>query len=78
MQTKLTLRLEQKLIEQAKAFAKSHGKSVSQVVSDYFERLSADPKEPSMTPSVRSLRGVLKGRAGGKDDYREHLSKKHA
>ncbi len=77
MQTKLTLRLDHELIEQAKAFAASHGKSVSQVVSDYFERLSADPKKPSATPSVRSLRGVLKGHDISEDDYLQHLLRKH-
>ena len=36
MQTKLTLRLEDQLIEQAKSYAAHAGKSVSQIVSDYF------------------------------------------
>ena len=36
MQTKLTLRLESELIEQAKEHAKQQGKSLSQIVADYF------------------------------------------
>ena len=39
MQTKLTLRLEEQLIERAKAHAKKRGKSVSQMVADYFALL---------------------------------------
>lgn len=77
MQTKLTLRLEQELIERAKAFARSNGKSVSQVVADYFERLSLDPSEQQSSPRVRALRGILKGHDVSEQDYREHLSRKH-
>ena len=77
MQTKLTLRLDQDLIQRAKSFAKSHDKSVSQLVSDYFERLSDTQTENRKTPIVRSLRGVLKGHDLGEADYVEYLRKKH-
>ena len=40
MQTKLTLRLEDSLIQQAKDYAKQHDKSLSQVVADYFQMLT--------------------------------------
>ena len=36
MQTKLTLRMDDELIARAKAHAKKRGKSVSQLVADYF------------------------------------------
>ncbi len=36
MQTKLTLRLEDHLIADAKRYSKQHGKSLSQLVTDYF------------------------------------------
>ena len=39
MQTKLTLRLDEHLIENAKVFAKQSGKSLSQMVADYFFQL---------------------------------------
>jgi hypothetical protein len=42
--TKLTLRLDLGLIENAKAFAHDHQRSVSQLVADYFARL-ADQSE---------------------------------
>ena len=38
MQTKLTLRLDDQLINRAKAFASQTGKSVSQLVAVYFAR----------------------------------------
>ena len=77
MQTKLTLRLEQDLIRRAKSFAKAHDKSVSQLVSDYFERLSEDQTEHRKTPLVRPLRGVLKGHDLDQADYVDYLRKKH-
>ena len=77
MQTKLTLRLEQELIQRAKSFAKAHDKSVSQLVSDYFERLSGSRPEHRKTPMVRSLRGVLRGHDFDQADYVEYLRNKH-
>jgi hypothetical protein len=79
MQTKLTLRLEDHLIEQAKAYAARAGKSVSQVVADYFRLLTTDePRKASPTaPVTQSLRGLLRGSALDEEDYREHLEEKH-
>ena len=77
MQTKLTLRLEQDLIQRAKSFAKAQDKSVSQLVADYFERLSDSRTDGPKTPIVRSLRGVLKGHDLDQSDYVEYLRKKH-
>ena len=41
MQTKLTLRLEDSAIENAKLYALARDTSVSQLVADYFAQLSA-------------------------------------
>ncbi len=41
MQTKLTLRLDDRLIRKAKDFASKNGKSLSQVVGDYFAAILA-------------------------------------
>ena len=76
MKTTLTLRLEQELINKAKAFAKASGKSVSQMVADYFALLHEpnDENQP-ITPIVRSLKGALRG--GKVDDYHRHLEDKY-
>ncbi len=77
MQTKLTLRLEKQLIERAKAHAKKRGKSVSQMVADYFALLDrADRPEP-LPPITRSLYGALKGAAVDEDTYREYRDEKY-
>jgi hypothetical protein len=79
MQTKLTLRLDDELINRAKSYAKKSGKSVSQIVAGYFSLLDDKPeKETSeFTPIVRSLKGSLKGVKVGKKDYHKYLEEKH-
>jgi hypothetical protein len=82
MQTKLTLRLEQRLIRRAKAYARRAGKSVSELVADFFGRLDAPTeRSPSevvaQSPVVQSLVGVLAGARLDEVDYRAHLAEKH-
>ena len=68
MQTKLTLRLDDALINRAKSYAKKSGKSVSQIVAGYFSLLEDKPqKETSeLTPLVRSLKGSLRKQKSAK------------
>jgi hypothetical protein len=78
MQTKLTLRLDDSLIEKAKLYAKRSGKSVSQMVADYFIALSAEgSRKSSAEPITSSLRGVLAGTEVDENDYRKHLDQKY-
>lgn len=77
MQTKLTLRLEKQLIERAKAHAKKRGKSVSQMVADYFALLDRDERPEALAPLTRSLYGTLGSTAVNEDTYREHLAEKY-
>ena len=79
MQTKLTLRLEEQLIEQAKSYAAHAGKSVSQLVADYFRMLTSEKREvvPPSTPITQSLRGLLRESKLDEKDYRKYLEEKH-
>lgn len=77
MQTKLTLRLESKLIEQAKEHAKEQGKYLSQVGSDYFRVFTKNNKTKSIAPVTSSLIGVIKSDSLGIDDYKQHLEDKY-
>ena len=79
MQTKLTLRLEEELIRRAKSFGKRTGKSVSQIVADYFASLegTAAEHEIELTPVVRSLKGALRGAKVDIEDYHRHLEDKY-
>ena len=79
MQTKLTLRMEERLIRQAKSYARRTGRSVSGLVADFFSQLSATPgaSPESGSPAVRSLVGALRGMQPDEDDYRAYLAHKH-
>lgn len=80
MQTKLTLRLEDQLIANAKDYARRSGKSLSQLVADYFTRLEeATPATSGLPPMTSRLRGALAqgGKTVDEEDYQHHLAEKH-
>ena len=78
MRTKLTLRLEQELIERAKKIAQRRGKSISRMVADYFQTLeSVETDDRELAPLTRSLRGILREAHVDEEDYRRHLEEKH-
>ena len=62
MTTKLTLTLDDKVIQSAKRYARTRGRSVSELVESYFKSLTELSGEPSeeLTPSVKSLLGSFK------------------
>ncbi len=77
MQTKLTLRVEKSLIERARQYARKSGKSLSQMVGEFFAVLEEPAAEESLGPVTRKLRGVLKGVDLDRSDYRRHLEEKY-
>ena len=80
MLSKLTLRMDEKLIESAKKYSSETGKSVSRIVADLFEiihneKLKGDER---VSPAVKSLRGILKGKGIAEEDYRDYLEEKYS
>jgi hypothetical protein len=77
MQSKLTLRMDERLIESAKAYSAQSGKSISRIVSDLFTLIQQqrEYQEP-LTPTVRSLKGILKGHPVDEGEYRHYLDEK--
>ena len=73
---KLTLSVDEDVVNRAKRYAKDRGVSVSKVVEDYLSAVG-EPTKPRKTPILDSLRGVLQGSKLGIDDYRKHLTAKH-
>ena len=59
METKLTLKLEQSVIEKAKGLAKARKTSVSKLVEDYLQQITKEINEDEITPLVKSLSGVI-------------------
>ena len=79
MNTKLTLRMDEGLIQTAKTEANRRGKSVSQMVGEFFDALTSHRLDKSKTPPITaSLVGILKGRSLSESDYRKHLLNKHS
>lgn len=80
MDTKLTLRLDKSVIQQAKEYARTHQTSLSSLVEAYLTLLTRSaPTSQIISPTVRQLTGVidLKNADLDQENYREHLAKKY-
>ena len=79
MQTKLTLRLEDKLIEKAKILARKRGKSLSKLVSEYFQVITSQDikSEKELPPIVKSLYGSMADLDINEEDYKKYLEGKY-
>ena len=78
MQTKLTLRLDDRLVKEAKHYARHTGKSLSRMVAEYFSAVTSSPvAREELTPAVSRLKGVLADTKVDLDDYRAYLEGKH-
>lgn len=73
---KLTLRLNSRLIEQAKRYAAKHNISVSELVETFFLRLE-ESEETEHTPLVRQLTGILPPDTDVMEEYDRYLMKKY-
>ena len=79
MNTKLTLRMDNTLIESAKQYSAKTGKSVSRIVADLFQIIQNENiKREALTPGVKSLKGALKGRSVDESDYKKYLEEKYS
>jgi hypothetical protein len=80
METKLTLRLNDRVIEKAKIYAKKHKISLSKMIEAYLDSLTRTKKQKiDITPLVESLSGVIElpSDYDYKDDYTEYLIEKY-
>ena len=79
MQTKLTLRLDEDLINQGKLYAQRKGVSLSRLVGEYFKLLTKEKvgRQKIDAPVTDSLRGLLRGANAKEDDYKQYLEKKY-
>jgi hypothetical protein len=76
MYTKLTLNIDQNVIENAKKYAKHQKRSVSKLVEEYLSSISLSTNEKveynSLGPITKELVGIIKVK--GKMDYKELLT----
>jgi hypothetical protein len=75
--TKLTLRLDDKLIASAERHSAESGRSISRLVADFCALIDAQGGDAEITPRVHALRGVLDGSGLDESDYRRHLEEKY-
>lgn len=73
---KLTLSVDEQIIERAHRYSQRHNTSISQLVSNYLAHLAeAEPHQP-FSPTVRRLTGILPPDVS-LDEHREHLENKY-
>lgn len=80
MDTKLTLKLNEDIIEKAKEYAKAKKTSLSALIENYLQKLTTDKKNnKAITPLVKSLSGVisLPKDYNDKKDYTDYLTNKY-
>ena len=73
MNTKLTLTIEQSVVEKAKLYAKEKGRSLSDIIENYLKAVTSEQRAiEDFSPLVNSLRGSFK--APENFDYEKELS----
>lgn len=80
MDTKLTLKLNGEIIEQAKIYARKKNTSLSKLIESYLSLLVDPNEKQEVTPLVKSLSGVidLPKDFDHKTNYRKHVVNKYA
>ncbi|GAB1453405.1 hypothetical protein MASR2M47_34610 [Draconibacterium sp.] len=82
MDTKLTLRLNDNVIQRAKVYASNHKISLSKMIESYLDSITKqkeEDKKTSITPLVESLSGVIELPADFdlKKEYHNYLAEKY-
>ena len=79
MTTKLTLTVEKDVIERAKCFAKSSGRSLSELIEQYLDTITQENNHQQVSPKLKKLIGVVKLPKGfnEKKELQSYLEKKH-
>jgi len=72
MSTKLTLTIDESVIQDAKSFAKTQGKSLSQIIENYLKSLPIQREQEQLSPNVKKLAGSVK--LPKNFDYKKELS----
>ncbi len=81
MNTKLTLSVDKQVIDRAKLYAQKTGRSLSELVSAYFESLIYDEeKSRKISPKIKKLLGSVKlpNDFDEENERRSYLEKKHS
>lgn len=81
MDSKLTLKISQAVIEKAKYYAKSKKTSVSKLIENYLQNITENSSrsKQEITPIVKSLSGIIElpKNYDSKKEYANFLTKKY-
>ncbi len=75
--SKLTVRLNRRLIEDAKRYAEQHQTTVTQLIAAYLRYVTAQKQSPDDLPILRRLSGILPADIST-DVYQDYLAEKYA
>ena len=79
MDSKLTLKLDNSVIEQAKIYAKTKNISLSRLIENYLKAVTMQKERTiDISPLVESLTGVVEIKGDLKKDYSNYLSEKYS
>ena len=80
MNTKLTLNIDENVIEEAKFYAKNNSVSLSKLIENYLLSLTKrNTEKTKISPLVESLTGVISLESDDyKKEYSDYLSKKYS
>ena len=74
--TKLTVRLPKRHVEFAKAYARAHGLTVTEVIDRYLRRMRAlDERSPAV--ELEAITGLIPADVNVEDEYRRYAETKH-
>ena len=74
--TKLTIRVPRDHLEAAKAYARRHGVTLTEVIDRYLRALQGSTVQPSQ--EVAAITGLVPADIDGTKEYRQHLLAKHS
>lgn len=75
-ETKLTIRLPRKLLDNAKRYAREQNTTVTNLISEYLVQIPAPVPALDHAPIVRRLSGTLSKNISI-EDYKQHLAEKY-
>ena len=79
MNTKLTLTVEKSIIERAKIYAKSTGRSLSELIENYLIKVTQEESTTDLSPRLKKIVGIVNLPENFNEDFelRNAMEKKH-
>lgn len=74
MNTKLTLTVEKSIIERAKLYAKSTGRSLSELIENYLIKVTQEESTADLSPKLKKIVGAV----NLPEDFNEEMELRNA